>query len=194
MTADYETPECLDCDVFILPEVIFSDCGANVTINEAEIGWVVVGTDDLENPGHPIGGDFVYSAAALAARTDIIILVGSGTMPKPEYTLINLPLRMKKRGLKTFTVTLSVMDVTPENYEAMRAFECGQTVRIAPATIGGFVFGGPTGILCEFTAADAPKESGEGNYEHLDFEWQWQSAGAPMREPWPLTTPNVPVI
>jgi len=79
----------------------------------------------------------------------------------------------------------TIDDVSDENYEFMRALECGGQYRIWYETEGGFLYGGNEGILVNATGDDILNRGRE-EIETIAGTFTWRSKFHPDRTTSPI--------
>ncbi len=137
---------CPDFCTVAVPEVNFSACSP--VVREGEISKLYIA-----NPEEPIS-DWT-DPAAWSARIDndnpatsaIRELTVIGDMVAPESTVLKISARRTYQGLKSRTINFEIDDLSFENIDAARQFDCGGTFLVWFETYDGLLVGGPTGIL-----------------------------------------------
>lgn len=150
-------------------------------------------------PGNPMSN--WASASEWDSRLDqdgsgaskIRTLIGIFQMPKPEQTDTNISLGRKMKGVKKFTITGRIDDLSDANWEAMRSSEC-QTGNVLAwfntRGIGngdnGLLYGGSSGIEGSLKLNPVIPEGFE-EVQYIDFEFTWEAKFSPERIASPIT-------
>lgn len=81
---------------------------------------------------------------------------------------------------KDHTINVTIDDVSGENYELMRVFECGGQVRIWYETEGGYIYGGNEGVVADVDLNDVLNRGREES-ETLAGTITWRAKFHPER-------------
>jgi hypothetical protein len=177
-------PTCpTDC-TGLLPEVSFSDCAPEYAFGQ--IKKIYIAKSDAANFTN------VEDAAEWAARLSLAgvdpdairPLTVVGSKPAPEYTTLELSNNRKVVSIKTHTVDFKIDEVNEENYEFLRAMECGQQVKAWYAT-DDYIYGGTDGISASIYMDDIIPE-GIKELETFTGKLQWDYRFHPERNDNPL--------
>lgn len=137
---------CPDFCTVAVPEVNFSACSP--VVREGEIATIYIA-----NPEEPISDWTSPSAWATRidnsdpATTAIRALTVVGDMVAPESSVTKISAGRTYQGLKSRTINFDIDDLSFENIDAARQFDCGGTFLVWFATYDGLLVGGPEGIL-----------------------------------------------
>jgi len=169
----------------VLPEMSFNDCSPVVArgrvrrlylgkpTDSAFADW----TDDTE---------WLIRIDNAASTADVIrALTVIGTKPQPEYTDLEISDDRRVIGEKTHKIDFKIDEVTDENYDFLRAMECGVQVKAWYAT-KDFLYGGNDGINCSIKLDEVIPE-GSKELTILQGTITWTSKHSPPRTPNPLT-------
>lgn len=184
MASTCEEIVCPDGCAEQLPVVKFSIC-APVT-NFGQISKVYA-----TNDGYPLTDENSLEEWQTRANLDTIdpsrILEFSviGDKPLAAANEVALSRGRTANGAKDHVINIRIDETNDENYEAMRAFECGKTMRFWYETFGGKLYGGATGILGSFTLGEVIPE---GTAELTTFQGtvKWKSKISPCRTTSPM--------
>jgi len=193
----YEIPTCpTDCgNISNLPAVSFESCVEAMKIFESEICDIYITIPD-EN-GDAVNKPATWTGPAILtwhssfvgdAELDTVrrvVVIGDLNSEDAETGTFSKR-RQKAVGLKPHVLNATIDDMSDANREFIRQLECGATVVLWFATIGGNFFGGVDGILGDIFNVKLPLERGEGNYEYATFQFSWEAAAAPPRITSPL--------
>src|SRR3972149_2361195 len=172
-----------------LPEVAFSIC-APVT-NFGQIAKVYIGND-----GYPLTDETVLTEwqtrANLPSNAPSRILELSVIGDKPLAAGTKIPLSRGRTitGTKDHVVNVKIDETNDTNYEMMRAFECGNTVRVWYETFGGKLYGGTTGVLGSVTLGEVIPENPYG-LTVSQGTVEWKSKFSPCRTDSPMAGINL---
>ena len=117
-------------------------------------------------------------------------LVGIGGLPVPEKVVRELPKFQDKTVKRRYTLTMRVLNLSDIQYNFLVSLQCGRTdYRFWYETVGGHLFGGPTGIAPAATDADLPHGEGRQDTDEGIVTLQFESRTEPPRTGWtPLDT------
>lgn len=193
----YQVPTCpTDCANLVnLPAVSFESCVEAMKLFESEICDLYITIPDANGDATVVpatwdeAGILAWHSANVGdAELDAvrrIVVIGDMNSEDPETGTFSKR-RQKAVGLKQHILNATVDDMSDANREFMRTLECGATVVMWFATIGGNFFGGQDGILGDIYNVKLPLERGDGNYEYATFQFSWEAAAAPPRITSPL--------
>lgn len=128
-----------------LPIVNFNFCDPKVKFGQIEEIYIT-------NPGNPLidETDITEWNTRLALPNNnpakIIRLDVIGDKPAAAANVVTISKFRKVQGNKDHTLNIKVDDLSDENYDMMRAFECGKVVKMWYVTVDGDLFGGAAGI------------------------------------------------
>lgn len=167
-----------------LPEVDFDLCNPSVKFGQIHEIYIT-------NPGNPLTDE--TDAAEWTARmalltTDparIIRLDVIGNKPAAEANVIEISKGRKVQGNKNHTVAVKIDDLSDLNYEMMRKFECGKTVKMWYVTVEGDLFGGAEGIDASFLLNHIIPENAQ-ELQILEGSLTWRHKFHPCRTSFPL--------
>jgi len=174
-------PTCtLDCNA-TLPVVKFNRCAPNVVFSEIRrifiaklnaapfANWKAAGEWIARmSETNVVGNDYIRALTVIGdkpAATSVVKEVSNG--------------RRVTIG-KDHTLNWTIDDVTDENYEFMRALECGGEYRFWYETEGGYMFGGNEGFTSRVDANDVLNR-GRDEIETINGVLSWRSKFHPER-------------
>lgn len=178
-------PTCVNnCDAG-LPVVNFNDCAP--TVNFSEIRRAFLGKANIE----PFT-DWTQ-AAEWIDRLSQTSLTGNYIRPltvigdKPAGTGVIKDISNGRKVTvgKDHTLNLTVDDMTDENYEFMRALECGGQWRLWYETEGGYMHGGNEGILINIDGNHILNR-GRDETETIAYVVTWRAKFHPERTKSPI--------
>lgn len=128
-----------------LPEVDFDLCNPDVKFGQIHEIYIT-------NPGNPLTDEtdatewntrlgLAQNNPAKIIKLDVI-----ADKPAAEATIVDISKGRKVQGNKNHTVNVIIDDLSDLNYEMMRKFECGKTLKFWYVTVEGELFGGAEGI------------------------------------------------
>lgn len=167
-----------------LPEVQFSIC-APVT-NFGQVAKMYIGND-----GYPLTDEndlaewTTRANLAISDPSRIMELSMIGDVPLPTGNEIALSRGRTAQGAKDRVLNIKVDETNDTNYEMMRSFECGKTVRVWYETYSGKLYGGATGILGTVTLGEVIPE---GTTDLVIFQgtFKWKHKFSPCRTESPM--------
>lgn len=176
--------ECADDCESPLPVVEFNIC-APVT-NFGQIAKMYI-----TNDGYPLTDENDLAEWILRANLPendparILELSVIGDKPLPTANEIELSRGRTANGAKDHIINFRIDETNSANYEAMRQFECGLTVRVWYETFGGLLYGGLTGVLASIMLGDVIPES---TAELITYQGtlKWKSKFSPCRTESPM--------
>jgi hypothetical protein len=175
---------CTDACADQLPIAAFSIC-APVT-NFGQISKVYI-----TNDGYPLTDENDLTEWQTRANLDvsdpsrIIELSVIGDKPLPTASEVALSRGRTTVGAREHVINIKIDETNDTNYEMMRKFECGKTVRVWFETFGGLLYGGRTGVLASVTLAEIIPE---GTDALIMFQGtiKWKSKFSPCRTTSPM--------
>ena len=181
-----ELPTCpTGCDSN-LPEVNFDYCNPAVQFGEidkiylmARDGSPLLDWESLTEWNARLALDPTSDADA------IIELHVIGDQPEPESEELTISLDRKIQTPKTFTLNVEIDDVSDENYQAMRFFECNTVVR-AWYSANDVLFGNNAGIDNVNIKLHYMIERGQKTLHKIIGTVSWESEFSPNRITNPL--------
>lgn len=173
-----------DCTT-ALGEVLFSDCAPN--INSSEIKRVFLAKGNA-SPFSDWTTATEWTTRLAESGTDanaIRPLTVIGDKPAPANVTKDISNGRKHVVGKDHTLNFTVDDVSDENYEFMRATECGGKYRLWYETKGGYLYGGNEGIKCTVVMDDILNR-GVDEIETLGGVATWRNKFSPERAKSPI--------
>lgn len=175
------TPTCAaNCDVN-LPVVSFDDCNPEILFSEIRRVFIAKKnaapftdwTDATEwetrlSQDSITGDDYIRPLTVIADK------------PAAAGVVKEISNGRKKIIGKDHTINVTIDDVTDENYEFMRALECGGKFRFWYETSGGKMYGGNEGFTAEFNLDDILNR-GVDEIETLAGAITWRAKFSPER-------------
>jgi len=167
-----------------LPVVDFDICNPSVKFGQIEKIFIT-------NIGNPLidETDPAEWTARLALPqinpAKIIELIVIGSKPAAEANIIDISKGRKVQGNKNHTLTVKIDDISQDNYEMMRQFECGKTLLVWYVTVEGELFGGNEGIEASFLLNHIIPE-GANDLQTLEGTLTWRAKFHPCRTDFPL--------
>lgn len=168
-----------DCAVLNFPAIdVDQDCTA-FDITESEVCGVLIVQDgnyptDWESAA---AWEMVINNAGTTAA-DGKYLVGRGGVPVPDKETVELPKKVDRTIRRTYTLNMNVLNMSDQHYEFLRAAQCGDTsVRVWFETVGGFLYGGASGIEPKMIDADMPLNEGRDSYQQGTLIISWEADG-----------------
>ena len=173
-----------DCTA-ALGVVHFSDCAPNINPSEIKRVFIAKGNSD------PF--DDWTTAAEWTTRLNqtgttanaIRPLTVIGDKPAPASITKDISNGRKYVVGKDHTLNFTIDDVSDENYEFMRATECGGKYRLWYETKGGYLYGGNEGILASLVMDDVLNR-GTDEIETLNGVLTWRKKFSPERTKSPI--------
>jgi hypothetical protein len=115
-------------------------------------------------------------------------IIGSGEVPVPEKFIGEYPKKIRRVLDRRYTVRMEVVNLSNNQYEFIRLLQCGDLkCRIWIETVGGLLFGGPSGIVPSLIDGDLPLSSDRNGKEFGTTFIQFFSDGDPDRAAVDLT-------
>jgi hypothetical protein len=195
----YDCPDCPDdCGDFVMPEVVSEDCIDTIISELSEIKELFIASIDPTDKTKPLGGptDWTLKSAweaviANAGAGKVRRLFGVGDIPDPEKTTRVFHDNKTKVTGRKYTLTFDILSLHQTNYDAMRALQCGGTVRIWFMDRGNYLYGGLTGIPVNINDAESIFERGPDAYKKIVLKLDFTASCSPERtpSPWSEVTP-----
>lgn len=173
----------------LLPPVKFSKCAPNVV--SSEIRHIIIGRLEAE-PFTNWALKAEWDARLSETSTDpnaLRLLTVRGNKPAAASVVAEVSDWRRKNLGKDHTINFIVDDVTDENYEFMRAMECGGEFRFWYTTHGGYTYGGNEGFIGELDYNDQLDEGREA-FEQLVGVITGRSKFSPERIKQPYDDPG----
>ncbi len=175
-----EQPVCAaDCATQALPKVNFSECGYE--INSSEIEDIFIGKadiDPLDDWSDPAEWATRLSQTAVLGQ-EIRRLTVVGDKPAPAETKKTISKGRETVIDRTHTLNFDVDETNDDNYEMMRAIQCGGKFRIWYKPRGGKLYGGSNGILVSLSGFDVLARGDES--EKFQYTATWKNLFDPPR-------------
>ena len=170
-----------------LGEVLFIDCAPAINPSEIQRLFITKGNaapfTDWKTAAEWTTRINASGTTADAIRELIVI----GDKPAPASVSKDISGGRKFVVGKDHTVNFTIDETTDENYEFMRATECGGKYRIWYETKGGYLYGGNEGIPASIVI-DAVLNRGADEIETLNGVATWRSKFSPERTKSPIFT------
>lgn len=168
-----------DCAVLNFPAIdVDQDCTA-FDITESEVCGILIVQDGNAPTDWTSAADWemvINNSGTTSA--DGKYLVGRGGVPVPEKVTVELPKKVDRTITRTYTLNMNVLNMSDLHYEFLRAAQCGDTsISVWFETVGGFLYGGPTGISPTLVDADLPLNEGRDSYEQGTLIISWEADG-----------------
>lgn len=199
LTSTYPCPTCPeDCGDFVVPSIVSEDCLETVVDELSEITQIFIAAFDPTDKTKPLNGpaDWTNKADWDAAIDNTAVgkirrLYGIGDIPEPEKTTRTFHDNKTKVTNRKYTLTFDVLSLHDINYEAMKTFQCGGTLRMWFMTRGNYLYGGQNGIPTNINDAESIFERGPDAYKKIVFKLEYNAKCAPERipSPWSEVTP-----
>lgn len=175
-----------------LPAFDFSKCAPKILSGQiAKIFFT--------KPGYPMSN--AASALEWDSRLDqdgssanaIRTLVGIFQMPKPEQDEIEISLGRKHRGVKKFSLTGRIDELSDATWDALRTMECNSGINLVWFNTrggsqgdNGYLYGGNSGIEATILMNPVIPE-GYTEVQYIDIQITWESKYSPERIASPIT-------
>lgn len=186
---------CSENCVDSLPETNFNDCAPDSVESEiVRIFFALKGAAPFSDWKSPEEWSERVSQTDITDKDKIRVLTVIGDKPAPTSTPRVMSNRRRFTPFKEHTINISIDDVSNENYDFMRALECGAEGIMWYETIGGKMFGGNAGIQKVTLALDDLLPSGEGEYETLGGTATWRAKLHPDRIDSPILGVDFPRV
>lgn len=142
------TPTCSTTCDSDLPEVKFDQCNPQADFSEIRRIFMAKATAaSFTNWANASEWNARISADSVVGDDYIRALTVIGDKPVPTAVSKDLSNGRKKVIGKDHVINFLIDDITDENYEFMRALECGGQYKFWYETEGGHMYGGNDGIL-----------------------------------------------
>jgi len=172
-----------DCGTLNFPAIdVDQDCTA-FEITESEVCGVLI----VQDGNYPTDWTSVAAWELVinnpgTTAADGKYLVGRGGVPVADKTTVELPKNIDRTITRKYALNLNILNMSDQNYEFLRAAQCGDTsIRVWFETVGGFLYGGPTGISPSIVDADLPLNEGRDSYEQGTLLVGWEADGDTAR-------------
>lgn len=174
---------CQTCDSFIF-SVLPSDPTCQEEIFESQICGVIILPSGVTPPAdwtsRTLWAGVIDNTNTNNAAAKYLPVIGGVDVPdKNEVTVAK---GYKKVTSKTYSFQgeIKALDDVIRNF--ITSFECNPSgYRVWFETLGGNLFGGPTGIYVNFSDADLPLGAGEDDIEMGVLSIEWRASCAPLR-------------
>lgn len=175
------TPTCAaNCDVN-LPVVSFDDCNPEILFSEIRRVFIAKkNADPFTDWTDATEWETRLSQDSITGDDYIRPLTVIADKPAAAAVSKDISNGRKKIIGKDHTINVTIDDVTDENYEFMRALECGGKFRFWYETSGGKMYGGNEGFTAEFNLDDILNR-GVDEIETLAGAITWRSKFSPER-------------
>lgn len=175
---------CPDFCAVEVPKVKFSACSPVLRLGEISKLYVL-------NPEAPMA-DWADAAEWSVRLSDdgtgtdkIRTLIVTGDMPAAESTTLKISGGRTVQGVKARTIKFDIDDLSDENLDAARSFDCGGTFLIYAETFDGQLIGGEAGILGSLNLDPIIPRSRD-EFQTIAGTVKWDKKIAPARIPSPL--------
>ena len=173
-----------DCDQ-PLAEVEFDDCAPEINLSEIKRVFISKGSAAAFN-NWAQAQEWTERISQNGTEPNAIReLTVIGDMPAGSGVSKDISNGRKYVVGKDHTLNFTVDDVSDENYEFMRATECGGKYRLWYETKGGYLYGGNEGILASLVMDDVLNR-GTDEIETLNGVLTWRKKFSPERTKSPI--------
>lgn len=84
-------------------------------------------------------------------------IIGAGEVPPPEKFIGEYPKKVRRVLDRKYSVRMDIFNLSDNQYEFIRLLQCGPVkFRFWIETLGGHLFGGPSGIVPSWTDGELP--------------------------------------
>lgn len=182
----FPTPTCsASCDAD-LPQVNFSDCAPEVIFSEIQRIFVAKATAAPFTDWTQAAEWTTRLSQTTTTGNDYIRpLTVIGDKPAAAGVSKDISNGRKVVVGKDHTINFTIDDVSQENYEFMRALECGGKFRMWYETAGGKMYGGNEGILVDIDA-NVVDNRGREEIETINGVITWRAKFSPERTDSPI--------
>lgn len=150
------------CDLIITPD------GANAPLDWTSAPTVTAVANEVDN-ADVAGGVSKH-------------LVGEGGIPPPEKIIDEYPKRKSKTNTRVYTLTFTVKNLSADQYDFLRQLQCGSDAfTVWYGDVGGYVYGGSTGIDILSIDVDFPKGEGRDDKNFATIIVTWEADGDAQR-------------
>lgn len=162
---NYDLTDSQVCDLLIVPDSATTD---PITWEDADPFEATVDLAEIDNQS--IDG------------TKSKLISGIGGIDEPEVEIIEYPKKKTKVGNRIYTLIFEVKNLSDDQYNTLRQFQCGWTsFKFRYADLGGFLYGGSTGIIPKSTNCTFPKGAGNTDKNFARITITWEADGDPDR-------------
>ena len=175
-------PICPDGCESELPVFNFSECAPEVYFGEIEKIYIA-NADQEPFDDWTDAGEWTTKISN-TEDGGIRELTVSADFPAPEYDVIDISARRKVMSTSTFTINISIDDLSDENYAAMRYTECNPTVKLWYAD-KNHLYGGNVGITANIMLKEVI-ERGNKAMKTIQGTATWENKFSPDRISNPL--------
>lgn len=182
------TPTCsATCD-FTLPVVSFNDCAPTVVYSEIRRVFLAKkAAAPFSNWLAPTEWLTRLSQSSTTGNDYIRPLTVIGDKPAGAPVVKDISNGRRVTIGKDHTLNFTIDDVTQQNYDFMRALECGGEFKMWYETEGGFMYGGNEGITVRVVADDVLAR-GRDEIEVINGTLTWRAKFSPERGISPIYT------
>lgn len=174
-------PTCSSSCNAALPGVSFSDCNPNIVFSEIRKIYVAKATAaSFENWGEAAEWITRISAASTTGDDYIRELTVIGDKPLAAGVVKEISNGRKKKIGSDHTLNYTIDDMSQENYDFMRALECGGKFKVWYETEGGYMYGGNDGILADIDSG-VVNNRGREEIETINGVVSWRTKFSPER-------------
>lgn len=170
----------------LIPDVDFNNCDPKVFFGEIEKVYLAAleATDLTDFTDASVWAAAIDNTAS-GDVDSIRELTVSADLPAAEADVVEISNRRKVHTPSTFTINVTIDDVSEANYELMLWTECNTRVKVWFAT-KDHMYGGDAGIEADIMLRPVI-ERGVKSMQRLEGTITWESAHSPVRCDNPLT-------
>jgi hypothetical protein len=182
----FPTPTCSgSCDAD-LPPTNFSTCSPVVPFSEIQRIFMAKSSAEAFTDWTQ-ASEWTTRISQTSVSGDDYIRVLTVIADKPQAASVVREISNGRRIVvgKDHTINFTIDDVSDENYEFMRALECGGQFRIWYETAGGYMYGGNEGQLINIDAGDVLNRGRE-ETETIAGTMTWRAKFHPERVASPI--------
>lgn len=165
-----------------LPDFNFSECAPQVYFGEIEKIYLAP-ADETPFTDWSDASEWITKIDN-TSDGKIRELTVAADLPAAEYDVIDISARRKVMSTSTFTINLTIDDLSDENYEAMRWTECNPTVKMWFAD-KNHLYGGNVGLTANIMLKEVI-ERGSKAMKTIQGVITWESKHSPERISNPL--------
>lgn len=162
---NYDLTDSQVCDLLIVPDSAEGDpiTWADADPWEAEVDLELIDNSSIDG-------------------TKSKLFSGIGGIDEPEEEIAEYPKKKTKVVNKIYTLIYEVKNLSQNQYNTLRQFQCGWTsFKFRYADLGGFLYGGETGIIPKSTNCTFPKGAGNTDKNFARITITWEADGDPDR-------------
>jgi hypothetical protein len=160
---------CVDCDTTFTFPAISEEQNCTFDLEFSQVSGLILIPD-----GAPLPDDWTDRASwsGIVNNSNETndagkYISGEGGVDVPEKDLLEYPKRIEKVGKRVYAISFEVDNLSDESYGLLNGLQCGPTnFAVWIETVGGRLFGGPTGISPYFLDVDFPLEPGKDSSEY----------------------------